>query len=149
MKFQIISTYRQNPLSGFSYAHCRLFPRPCRGRQIHRYWSRRLLFTHHCSARCFRTFCAEIPSFSARNRIFLRFLCIAKRVTGHGVNSNYFIYYPNNSGSLESSVSVCSPVAISFTLAVPFSSSFAPMITTFFAPILLAYFIWAFTLRSI
>ena len=48
----------------------------------------RLLFTRHCSARRFRTFCAEIPSFSARNRIFLRFLCLAKRVTGHGVNSN-------------------------------------------------------------
>ena len=47
-----------------------------------------LKFTYHCSARCFRTICAEIPSFSARNRIFLRFLCIAKRVTGHGVNSN-------------------------------------------------------------
>ena len=28
------------------------------------------------------------PEFSARNRIFLRFLCIAKRVAGHGVNSN-------------------------------------------------------------
>ena len=48
-----------------------------------------LLFTRHYSARCFRTFCAEIPSFSARNRIFLRFLCIAKRVAGHGVNSNH------------------------------------------------------------
>ncbi len=42
-------------------------------------------FTCLCSAMCFHTFCAEIPSFSARNRIFLRFLCIAKRVTGHGV----------------------------------------------------------------
>ena len=48
-----------------------------------------LLFTRHYPARCFRTFCAEIPSFSARNRIFLRFLCIAKRVAGHGVSSNY------------------------------------------------------------
>ena len=47
-----------------------------------------LLFTRYCSARNFRTFCVEILSFSARNRIFLRFLCIAKRVTGHGVNGN-------------------------------------------------------------
>ena len=46
------------------------------------------LFTRHYPARCFRTVCAEIPSFSARNRIFLRFLCIAKRVAVHGVYSN-------------------------------------------------------------
>ena len=49
-----------------------------------------LLFTRYCSARNFRTFCAEILSFSARNRILVRFLCIVKRVTGHGENSNVF-----------------------------------------------------------
>lgn len=47
-----------------------------------------LLFMWCCSARCFRTFCAEIPSFSAWNDIFLWFLCITKRVIGNGVNSN-------------------------------------------------------------
>ena len=67
-----------------------------------------LLFTHHCSAGCFRIFCAEIPGSSAQNRIFLRFLYInyyrreqallgwipcdlAKRVTGHSVNSSKYL----------------------------------------------------------
>ena len=63
------------------------------------------MFTHFgkfvrflTESKCKRSLCvraavlfpAEIPGFSARNRIFLRFLCIAKRVTGHGVNSNLF-----------------------------------------------------------
>ena len=51
----------------------------------------RLLFARRYFAGRFCAFCGEIPSFSAQNRIFLRFLCIAERVAGHGVNGNSVI----------------------------------------------------------
>ena len=47
-----------------------------------------LLFTCHCSARCFRTECAEIPRAVSAKLNKMQFLCIAKRVTVNNVNRN-------------------------------------------------------------
>ena len=47
-----------------------------------------LLFTCHCSARCFRAECAEIPRVSRAKLHEMQFLCIAKRVAVNEVNSN-------------------------------------------------------------
>ena len=49
-----------------------------------------LLFTCHCSARCFRAECAEIPRAASAKLHKMQFLCIAKRVTVNNVNSNMF-----------------------------------------------------------
>ena len=47
-----------------------------------------LLFTCHCSARCFRAECAEIPRAASAKLHKMQFLCIAKRVTVNNVSSN-------------------------------------------------------------
>ena len=47
-----------------------------------------LLFTRHHPARCFRAYLHENPEGCSAKRRSLPFLCIAERVTGHGVNSN-------------------------------------------------------------
>ena len=49
-----------------------------------------LLFMCHCSARCFRAECAEIPRVSRVKLHEMQFLFIAKRVAVNEVNSNYF-----------------------------------------------------------
>ena len=48
----------------------------------------KLLFTCHCSARCFRAECAEIPRVSRAKLHEMQLLCIAKRVAVNEVNSN-------------------------------------------------------------
>ena len=50
-----------------------------------------LLFTCHCSARCFRAECAKIPRAASAKLHKMQFLCIAKRVTVNNVNSNILI----------------------------------------------------------
>ncbi len=66
-----------------------------------------LLFTSHCTGRCFHAGSMKIPRqpapYGAECSISVHreacywtpYLCIAKRVTGHGVNSNLIQITPN------------------------------------------------------
>ena len=56
----------------------------------------KLLFTRHHPARCFRAYLHENPEGCSAKRRFLPFLCIAERVTGHGVNQ---CHLDNNTNS--------------------------------------------------
>ena len=63
--------------------------------------------------------------------------------------SSHYFFCKISDAIWSSDTSVCSPVSMSFTRALFSSSSCVPMITVLFAPILFAYFICAFALRSI